>query len=526
MRKLYWVAFLGFVMTLCMDSYVFAQGLQSSPYSAPSLLRRDSLSLVPPNAFDPARTNCRGPTGSEIPLLGTSSRKDIPNLQGGYVYYSDKNWRAGYYTLDYVLPIRLGEDSIIFGEAHSELLGFSTKSIEKADDQLYLSMGGGYRTILRRTTLIGLNCFYDAARYANQWLSSWGAGFEMAALLYGHDAVDINANWYGDLSNDGALVNESRDGLDNFYLQAGYSHQLFDGGPDLRLYGTAYKFDDGGGVWGWQAGMELKSANGVLSAKCETAYDPANDSYQTVSAFLNVGFQLENLLRGRNPFVTPEPLFNSPRNFSRLTDNVDRHWRHTTHGVLLASNSQTITVVNKRSAPVTLYMGFIGPVGWGKYSSKDFPDFSVAPSSCNAEGNILYRSLKPGEQVVINFDPKKGQVSPAFSADQCTWNCPQTIAEFTLQGWQGDWMDISLVNGFNYPMEIGSSGADMPPIRVGGATGNKNKAGVYPLKCDLCNDSDKPGCGMPRDPTDCSPNNACHMLRPYGANYVVSILPN
>jgi len=480
--------------------------------------------------LDRSYTNGRSLAGAESPQTGVCSKKDIPNLQAGYVNHSGKDWRVGYFTLDYILPIRLGEKSILFGEAHSELQAFSTRLASQADDQAYLALGGGVRTILRKTTLIGVNCFYDAARFANQWLSSGGAGIEMALLLPGHDALDMNFNWYGDLSNEGPLVNESRDGFDNFDLQVGYSHQLFDGGPDLRLYGTAYKFDDGGGVYGWQAGLELKSFNGALSAKFETANDPVNNSYQTVGAFVNIGFQVENLLRGRNPIVMPEPLFNSPRNINRFPDKVKRHWRHTAHGVSVASNYQTIKVVNKRSAPVTLYMGFIGAVGWGNYSAKDFPGFSVAPSSCNTEGNVLYRTVNPGEQVVINFDPKKGQVSPAFSADRCTWNCtpstPQTLAEFTLQGWNGDWMDISLVNGFNYPMEIASTSPGVPAIRVDSATGNKNKSGVYPLKCDLCNDSQAPGCNLPKDNTECSPNNQCHTLRPYGANYTMSILAN
>jgi hypothetical protein len=129
--------------------------------------------------------------------------------------------------------------------------------------------------------------------------------------------------------------------------------------------------------------------------------------------------------------------------------------------------------------------------------------------------------------VVISFDPTKGQVSPAFSADQCTWNCPQTIGEFTLQGYASqDITDISLVNGFNYPMEITSSRDGVQTIRVDSATGNKNKLGVFPFRCDLCNGSNKPGCNLPPDGTDCSPDNQCHLWQPAGANYTLSILPN
>lgn len=527
MRELSCVVLAVLVMTLGITSPVSAQGLPAGPYSAPSVLRREGPNPAPPSSFDRSHAEGNFLTSSGTYLNGASTQKGVPDLQTGYVYYAGKNWRAGYFTLDYLLPIKVGENGTAFGEAHSEFQTLSNDGRRQGDDQVYFSMGGGYRTLLGGKTLIGINGFYDAARFSNRWVSSGGAGFEMAALLPGHDAIDINFNWYGDLSRNDSLVTESRDGPANFDLQAGYSHRLFDRGPDLRLFGTAYKFDDGGGTYGWQTGAELKTSDGVLSAKFATACDPVNNSYQTISAFVNIGFEMENLLKGRNPFVMPEPLFNSPRNISRVADKVKRHWRHTTYGVSLASNNQTITVVNNRSAPVTLYMGFIGSIGWGKYSAKDFPGFSVAPPSCNQAGNVLYRTMQPGEQVVISFDPNKGQVSPAFSADQCTWNCPQTIAEFTLQGYAAqDITDISLVNGFNYPMELKSSSTNVPTIRMDGATGNKNKYGVFPRYCDLCNASQKPGCPVPPDQSECSPNNQCHVWQPAGANYTLSILQN
>ena len=404
--------FLGFVVALCVDSFATAQGLQSSPYAAPTLLRRDNLSFAPSNTYDRSNTNGGFLKEHQSDLMGASWLKDIPNLQTGYVYYSAEKWRAGYLTLDYILPIRVGANSVVFGEAHSEFQVPSMRSTRRADDQVYLSMGGGYRTILRKTTLMGINGFYDGARFARQWVSSGGAGLEWAALLPGYDALDMNFNWYGDLFNvGGAVVYQKRNGPSNFEFQAGYSHQLFEGGPDLRLYGTAYKFDDKSGVWGWQAGFELKTPNGVMSAKGETAYDHVNNSYQTVSAFVNIGFQLENLLSGRNPFAMPERIFNSPRNFNRLTDKAKRNWQQTVHGVSVVAaqnnlqtvtlgvgqnNAQTITVVNNRSTTVRLYMGMTG--GWGRYSAADFPGFSDGRLiNCNLAGNVVYRDLQPGE---------------------------------------------------------------------------------------------------------------------------------
>jgi len=170
---------------------------------------------------------------------------------------------------------------------------------------------------------------------------------------------------------------------------------------------------------------------------------------------------------------------------------------------------------------VTLYMGFIGPVGWGDYSAKDFPGF--LPTSGNP--NILYRTVNPNEQVVVNFDHTTKQVSPAFAADHVPWQgCPHTLAELTLFGYANqDITDISLVNGFNYPMELASTLPNVQSIRVDHATGNKNTKGVFGLGCDLCNRVDKPPCPGIADPAECNPKNDCQMWQPNGGDFVVSI---
>lgn len=269
MRNILWATFVALVMAMSINSLSSAQGLQSSPYAASPFLRREGLNLAPSNFFGTAYTQSPFFAKHEDLTAGSSLKKDVPNLQAGYIYYSGKNWRVGYFTLDYLLPIRLTENSIVFGAAHSEFQGSSTNLTSRSDEQVFLSMGGGYRTVLRKTALLGFNCFYDTARFASRWVSSGGAGLEMALLITGHDSIDMQFNWYGDLA-EGDLVNQYRDGLANFDLQLGYSHQLFDGGPDLRLFGTAYEFDDDSGVFGWQAGGEIKSPDGVVSLKFET----------------------------------------------------------------------------------------------------------------------------------------------------------------------------------------------------------------------------------------------------------------
>jgi len=113
------------------------------------------------------------------------------------------------------------------------------------------------------------------------------------------------------------LANAFRNGPANYDIQAGYSHELWEGGPDLRLYAAGYKFSSGYGVYGGRVGAELKTRDGLFVVKYEAARDPVNKTFHTVGGFVNVGLQLSNLLRGENPFEKPEPIFKSPRNLRK-----------------------------------------------------------------------------------------------------------------------------------------------------------------------------------------------------------------
>jgi hypothetical protein len=510
MRNLLWATFVALGIALSIHPLSFGQGLQSSPYAAAPFLRRESLNLAPLGPFDSANAQSPFLIKPESILSGDSRKKDIPNLQMGYEFYSGKNWRVGYFTLDYLLPIRMTENSIVFGAAHSELQGSSTNLTRRADEQVFLSMGGGYRTVLRGKTLLGFNCFYDTARFANRWVSSGGAGLEMALLMAGHDALDMKINWYGDLS-EGDLVNQYRDGPGNFDLQFGYSHQLFDGGPDLRLFGTVYDFDDESTVWGWQAGGELKSPNGMVSIKGETAYDPVNGGYQSVSAFINIGFQVENLAQGKNPFVMPEPIFSSPRNMNRLTHKVTRNYRNTAHGLQSTPpdytkiHTRTVTIRNNTGQQQTVYAKF-SPSG---YNLNDL----AKKNGWNVYGSVLSALVNDGQSLQLLFDkPNTGLVNFVMSLGSTTApTCQLTQAELTLQNNWGtvdnpnfhEGADISLVNGFNYPVTIVgpySQSQDLKPkakptdpdtfygstIQVTAATGNSQNYGVFGLGNDQC----------------------------------------
>jgi hypothetical protein len=251
----------------------------------------------------------------------------IPNLELGFQYYFGNKVRSGQVSGDYLLPYNLGNDAVVFGEAHGNYWDFAQKPPGGASHRVDLSLGGGYRKIVSNQLLLGINGFYDTSRLFNNWYSSGGVGLEMAANMGSSDAVDLNANWYGDLFASNSILNAFRNQGSSYDIEAGYSHALFDQAMDLRLKFAGYKFDVGNSVYGYKTGADLTTKDGMFTLRYEYGNDKINGSWNNIGAFVNVGFQMENIIKGESPFTAPEPIFKSPRNLRRmLTQKVKRDW--------------------------------------------------------------------------------------------------------------------------------------------------------------------------------------------------------
>jgi len=268
------------VFSLC-SSLCEAQ-YSNTPYSSPSLLRGLSgqgLDMTPSNPLGTPGTS--GPLalrGSDTVSLSSGMFQGllppIPNLHLGYVYSFSRNYGAGRVTGDYLKPFSLDRESFVFGEVHAEAWNFwgsgrSGYSGGIVNSRVDLSLGGGYRKFLGNQALIGINGFYDTTRLVGAWFPSGSLGFQAAWLLPGSDALDLNFNWYGQLFNCGQWVNTFRYGPSNYDFEAGYSHEIWDGGPDLRLKVKGYHFDVGTNLNGYSAGAELRSRDGMFVLKYE-----------------------------------------------------------------------------------------------------------------------------------------------------------------------------------------------------------------------------------------------------------------
>jgi hypothetical protein len=346
------------------------------PASAPAARRKSSsarvasftprgLDLAPSNPTAMPGTAAGQPGGTDSLFLSSEMLKGllpgISNLEIGYSYYFGKQTRTGRLSVDYLLPVGIGIDGGAFGEVHAECTHFwnSLRSFFRREDvtgmpptnfsttvttttgsgvydRTDLSLGAGFRKIFAHKLLIGVNAFYDTSRLGSKWYGSGSLGLEMVSLLSGSDALDLNFNLYGDLfQGRNSIVNAFRNGPGNFDLEIGYSHELGDSGPDLRLKLRGYKFDVGTAIWGWNAGAEVTTRNAAFSVKAEAGRDEINDTYYMIGGFVNVGIQFEKLARGESPFTTPEPIFKSPRNLRRLLSAKVRRNYHQPASVLV-----------------------------------------------------------------------------------------------------------------------------------------------------------------------------------------------
>ena len=414
------------------------------------------VSQVRREDYQEARIQCISPAG----CLETFSRS-FPTWKSVTSTASVSCVRNSRLTLDYVLPVEFEPNSAVFGEAHGEFTNFwkiltgSTGFKERSD----VSVGGGYRRIFHDDLFLGVNAFYDASRLGGRWYGSGGLGLEMASLLPGNDMVDLNFNYYGNIfQGRNSIVNAFRNGPGNFDIEAGYSHELYGDGPDLRLKVTGYRFDVGTKVYGWNAGAEVSTRNGVFTVRADTGNDRFNGTYHTVGGFVNVGLQLERLLSGESPFVMPEPVFRSPRNLRRmLTRTVVRRFFQPAAVVgSVGKGYRTIEVTAPIAGEAPFHRTFLSSY-WLHLALETTPQFSADAQLSETVPSPLIDPAGTGTVVVllensaacvdvrveIRFRGSNGlyhTLSPSgpqdFGPGQATFTIPINVADqAVLAGW-------------------------------------------------------------------------------------------
>ena len=188
------------------------------------------------------------------------------------------------------------------------------------------------------------------------------------------------------------------------------------------------------------------------------------------------------------------------------------------NGILHATgpdDARVVKIVSNLPESHTVYLKFYDWTHechkWGKggqYTPADFPGWTQT-----ADCNLLSHELKSNDPLVLNFDkPDGGDTTITLSLDTTT-GCNVTQAEITVHNeFSGQWhdgYDISLVNGFNYPVKIdapytattdpytpGNPIRCLPTIEAKTQLGNSQNPGVFGLGNDQC-------CASCRPPSEC-----------------------
>jgi len=297
------------------------------------------LDLTPSNPLGMPGTTGGLPRGSDS--LNLSSRMfpeilpTIPGLEISYLHSFGRGYDSSRLLVEFVRPVRLNSTTTVYGEAHGILHDFWNAKMWSEDGRLDLAFGGGVRTRLGANTIVGAHAFYDATHERDQWRSSASVGALMASKLPGDDAIDITLNWYSGSSTDpliGLFRQAAKGSLDATIT---YYHELWGGGPDLRLAVFGYSEDESVTTVhqrdrGYGGRVALASRDGMLRASYQYEHDSSLREVHTVGVNLNVGFRLENLLALESPIENPTPIFSSPRNLDRwqnVATGTERHLR-------------------------------------------------------------------------------------------------------------------------------------------------------------------------------------------------------
>ena len=372
----------------------------------------------------------------------------IPNLKFGFQYFFGGGSQIGNYNIDYLHPVNLGPEEVIFGEVHGNYWDYGKTPRGNPDYGADLSFGGGYRRIVSNSVLAGVNGFYDTVMGYNKWYQSGSVGFEMAANIGASNAIDFNANWYyGNLFSSTEIANLFRKDGNNYDFMAGYSMSLLDSALDLRLKAALYNFDVGNNVYGYMTGADLTTRNGVLTFTYEYGDNWINGAWNNFGVFVNLGFLLSNYIMGDNPFTLPEPVTrNGQRNLSRMmSSGVSR-----TASSVVPPPIPTPTPTPPSSASS---FALANSVVWtpGSDGVSCFPfdgvlDFNKSYSMNNA--TITVANPPPTNPVLITLYNQQGVNSP-----RNLWLVmgSQTISQTDFPDWfsGGPWKGIAIVNNTN-----------------------------------------------------------------------------
>ncbi len=311
------LAFLFLVPIICAPSMAICQTSLPQASIFPSTEEPQWFNRGQPQAFDPVDdigVDSIDNRDTDISKFVNGIGIEAPSVRVGYTYTFGDRVNEGSVVTDFVVRFKPGQFDSIFAQSRSEWRQLSSNFESNTDKALHASIGVGYRRLVRRDLLVGVNTFYDGVRFNRSWRPSAGAGLEVASTIAGSSVVDLSLNYYGDLFAGGSSLTEFlKEGTPSIGAELGYTQPLADLACAVRLKFKGYRLEDDSGVNGWATGVDWTNCDNSLVFMYEYGNDETHGDYHSVRGTLNLLFEPERILKLESPFAIPNSDFSGYR---------------------------------------------------------------------------------------------------------------------------------------------------------------------------------------------------------------------
>jgi hypothetical protein len=256
------------------------------------------------------------PLASERILPGDNGKiSSLPfsaSLAAGTIYSFGSEDRDSRLTMDFFLPAQLDNSTTLFLESRAECQDLFTRLLSSTYQRFDLGFGLGWRKVWDNGVMVGANVLLDTSRFAGDWYSSPGFGFEFPSHSFG-GLWEVVLNFY------------RGGGID---LEGRFTFPIWEDRFDMRIYVEKYRFFDGEFILGSKGGVEISSPDRFVTVSYAYGQDSRDPAYHAVACSLTIPFSPEKIFSGKNPFEMPTIPSRDTRYTKRLkSEGVKRAWR-------------------------------------------------------------------------------------------------------------------------------------------------------------------------------------------------------
>jgi hypothetical protein len=298
------------IYNLFIVSYAVAGPPATLPGLAPDLTSDLQIELrnpfkPPPNPWKPSEV--KWPENYIEPTLRYGLDMVLPeNVRNGLDFDAGYNRWEGLPTLqaDYFLPVRAWNDKSLFVTPRLSL---------EAKEESF-SVGAGFRHLITSELMVGFHAFHDWARprgLQGDFVKEAGVGFELSALPGKGADVNLTLNAYFP-TNERVSMTSAGDMLVKERLPMGMDAKLTCLLPplvdwlDLKMEGGVHTYrGDRVNLKGHKAAFSANTRDGMVSLSVGHEQDTFSGEKFKVEGTLNLAFDWNELLKGREPFSAP-----------------------------------------------------------------------------------------------------------------------------------------------------------------------------------------------------------------------------